>query len=109
MSETVHRTPSSGRDASWLVGADLLAVALAFIGQIVLTHALLEEHYGWMVLAIDLYASLFLVIDLGLQPCSRDGARAPSMVSSAVWRTYRGKHSPRAFVLLATVARPESC
>ena len=54
MTEPTHRTPSTGRDASWLVGADLLAVALAFIGQIILTHALLAEHYGWMVLAIDL-------------------------------------------------------
>lgn len=110
MSETVHRTPSSGRDASWLVGADLLAVALAFVGQIVLTHALLEEHYGWMVLAIDLYASLFLVIDLGLPTLlARDGARAPSMVSSAVWRTYRWQAlAALPFVLLAVVARPES-
>ena len=66
MTEPRGRTPSTGRDASWLVSADLLAVALAFIGQIILTHALLAEHYGWMVLAIDLYASLFLVVDLGL-------------------------------------------
>ncbi|MGB1420105.1 MAG: oligosaccharide flippase family protein, partial [Poseidonia sp.] len=110
MSETVHRAPSSGRDASWLVGADLLAVALAFVGQIVLTHALLEEQYGWMVLAIDLYASLFLVIDLGLPTLlARDGARAPSMVSSAVWRTYRWQAlAALPFVLLAVVARPES-
>ena len=74
MTETLPRSPSSGRDASWLVGADLVAVALAFVGQIMLTHALLAEHYGWMVLAIDLYASLFLVIDLGLPTLlARDG------------------------------------
>ena len=66
MTEAPLRTPSSGRDASWLVSADLVAVGLAFTGQIMLTHALLAEHYGWMVLAIDLYASLFLVVDLGL-------------------------------------------
>ena len=60
MSAAKPRTPSSGRDASWLVGADLLAVGLAFVGQIMLTHALLAEHYGWMVLAIDLYASCLL-------------------------------------------------
>ena len=46
-----------------------------FISQIVLTHALLEGHCGWMVLAGDLYASLFLVIDLGLPTLlARDGA-----------------------------------
>ena len=110
MSEDAHRPPSSGRDASWLVGADLLAVALAFIGQILLTHALLEEHYGWMVLAIDLYASLFLVVDLGLPTLiARDGTKAPAMVSKAVWRTYRWQClAALPFVLLAAFARPET-
>ena len=109
MSEDAHRTPSSGRDASWLVSADLLAVALAFIGQIFLTHALLEEQYGWMVLAIDLYASLFLIVDLGLPTLiARDGTKAPSMVSPAVWRTYRWQAlAAIPFVLLAVLARPE--
>ena len=110
MTEATARTPSSGRDASWLVGADLAAVALAFIGQIMLTHALLAEHYGWMVLAIDLYASLFLVIDLGLPTLlARDGTRAPSLVPAAVWRTYRWQAmAALPFVLLAIVARPEA-
>ena len=109
MSEGVHRTPSSGRDASWLVSADLLAVALAFCGQIFLTHALLEEQYGWMVLAIDLYASLFLIVDLGLPTLiARDGTKAPGMVSPAVWRTYRWQAlAAIPFVLLAVLARPE--
>ena len=84
------RRPSSGRDAGWLVGADLFAVALAFIGQIVLTHALLAEHYGWLVLAIDLYASFFLIVDLGLPTLlARDGGRAPELVPEAIWRIYR--------------------
>ena len=110
MTETTARTPSSGRDASWLVGADLAAVVLAFTGQIMLTHALLAEHYGWMVLAIDLYASLFLVIDLGLPTLlARDGTRAPSLVPAAVWRTYRWQAmAALPFVLLALVARPEA-
>ena len=109
MTETTTRTPSSGRDATWLVGADLAAVGLAFIGQIMLTHALLAEHYGWMVLAIDLYASLFLVIDLGLPTLlARDGTRAPPLVSAAVWRTYRWQvMAALPFVLLALIARPE--
>ena len=63
------RTPSSGRDAGWLVSADLLAVGLAFLGQILLTHALLAEHYGWMVLAIDLYASIFWSLTLVCRLC----------------------------------------
>ena len=109
MTEAPLRTPSSGRDASWLVSADLVAVGLAFTGQIMLTHALLAEHYGWMVLAIDLYASLFLVVDLGLPTLlARDGTRAPSLVPAAVWRTYRWQLMAAApFVLLALVLRPE--
>ena len=66
MEAAAPRTPSSGRDAGWLAGADLLAVAMAFFGQILLVQSLAAEDYGWMVLAVDLYASLFLIIDLGL-------------------------------------------
>ena len=88
MEATPARTPSSGRDAGWLAGADLLAVAMAFFGQILLVQSLAAEHYGWMVLAIDLYASLFLIIDLGLPTLlARDGANAPDMVLTAVKRT----------------------
>jgi len=103
------RRPSSGRDAGWLVGADLVAVALAFIGQIVLTHALLAEHYGWMVLAIDLFASLFLVIDLGLPTLlARDGSRAPELVRAAVWRIYRLQLLMSIpFVVVALVVHPQ--
>ena len=110
MTESRGRTPSTGRDASWLVSADLLAVALAFIGQIILTHALLAEHYGWMVLAIDLYASLFLVVDLGLPTLlARDGTRAPSLVPAAVWRTYRLQAvAVLPFIVVAVLLRPES-
>ena len=109
MAEAKIRTPSSGRDAAWLVGADLLAVALAFVGQILLAHALLAEHYGWMVLAIDLYASLFLIIDLGLPTLiARDGTRAPELVPLVVWRSYRWQALVAVpFLLLALLARPE--
>ena len=104
------RRPSSGRDAGWLVGADLVAVALAFIGQIVLTHALLAEHYGWMVLAIDLFASLFLVIDLGLPTLlARDGSRAPELVRPAIWRIYRLQLLMSVpFVVIALVLHPQN-
>jgi O-antigen/teichoic acid export membrane protein len=103
------RRPSSGRDAAWLMGADLLAVGLAFFGQILLVHALLAEHYGWMVLAIDLYASLFLVVDLGLPTLlARDGANAPEVVRPAVLRTYRLQAlAALPFVLLAFALRPD--
>jgi O-antigen/teichoic acid export membrane protein len=109
MSDSPGRTPSSGRDAGWLVGADLLAVGLAFLGQILLARTLAAESYGWMVLAIDLYASLFLVVDLGLPTLiARDGAHAPSMVAPAVKRTYRWQALAAVpFVLLTVVLHPD--
>ena len=109
MEATPARTPSSGRDAGWLAGADLLAVAMAFFGQILLVQALAAEHYGWMVLAIDLYASLFLIIDLGLPTLlARDGANAPGMVLTAVKRTYRWQLlAALPFLLVALVVQPE--
>jgi len=109
MSAPTARHPSSGRDAGWLMGADLLAVGLAFLGQILLVNALMAEHYGWMVLAIDLYASLFLVVDLGLPTLlARDGANAPHLVRPAVARTYRLQALAAVpFVLLALAFRPD--
>jgi O-antigen/teichoic acid export membrane protein len=109
MTANQNRRPSSGRDAGWLVSADLLAVALAFLGQIMLARALMAEHYGWMVLAIDLYASLFLVVDLGLPTLiARDGANAPSMVLPAVYRTYRWQAlAALPFVGLAILLQPD--
>ncbi len=103
------RRPSSGRDAGWLAGADLIAVVLAFFGQIILANALLAQHYGWMVLAIDLYASLFLIIDLGLPTLlARDGAKAPEMVRPAVWRIYRWQLAlALPFLFLALLLKPD--
>lgn len=103
------RRPSSGRDAGWLAGADLIAVVLAFFGQILLANALLAQHYGWMVLAIDLYASLFLIIDLGLPTLlARDGAKAPEMVRPALWRIYRWQLAlALPFLLLAFLLKPD--
>jgi len=105
-----HRSPSVGRDSSWLVGADLGAVALAFLGQIILARMLLAEHYGWMVIAIDVYASMMLVVDLGLPTLlARDGARAPDLVPAAVHRMYRYQLAAAVpFLLLAGVIRPET-
>ncbi len=108
MGEGSGRTPSSGRDASWLVSADLVAVGLAFLGQILLARALLPAHYGWMVLAIDLYASVFLIVDLGLPTLlARDGANHPDMVKPAVWRSYRWQAlTALPFVAVVLVAQP---
>lgn len=109
MADAPARTPSSGRDAGWLVSADLVAVGLAFLGQIVLVQALAAEHYGWMVLAVDLYASVFLIIDLGLPTLlARDGANDPASVRRAVHRIYRLQALAAVpFVLLAVVFRPD--
>jgi len=105
-----QRKPSVGRDSTWLVGADLFAVALAFLGQIILARMLLPEQYGWMVIAIDVYASFFLVVDLGLPTLlARDGAQAPDLVPRAVHRMYRYQALAMIpFALAALALRPDT-
>lgn len=105
-----QRAPSVGRDSSWLVGADLVAVGLAFLGQIILARMLLPEQYGWMVIAIDVYASLFLIVDLGLPTLlARDGAHAPDLVPQAVHRMYRYQLAALLpFTIMAILLRPDT-
>lgn len=97
------RQPAIGRDAGWLLSAEIVAVFLAFVGQIILTRELLAEEYGWLVLAIDIYASIFLIADLGLPTLlARDGAGSPQGVRSAVGRVYR--FQGLAFVCFLSIA-----
>ena len=84
------RRPSFGRDSVWLASADVVAVLLAFVGQLILARALLSETYGLFVIAIDLFATLFLLLDLGLPTLlARDGPRNPSAIWSGMLRIYR--------------------
>ena len=68
MSETeanqTGRDLNMGRDSSWLIGADIFAVFLALIGQVILTRALITEDYGIFIIARDVFATTFLIIDL---------------------------------------------
>lgn len=78
-----------GRDSAWLAGADIIAVFLALLGQVVLTRALWTESYGLFILALDVFATLFLVIDLGLPTLlARDGSRAPHRIWPSMKRVY---------------------
>ena len=52
-------------DSVWLASADVVAVLLAFVGQLILARALLSESYGLFVIAIDLFAT-YALLDLGL-------------------------------------------
>jgi O-antigen/teichoic acid export membrane protein len=103
-----HRRPALGRDAGWLLGAEIISVFLAFFGQIILTRTLLPIEYGWLVLAIDVYASLFLITDLGLPTLlARDGSNRPQAVRHAVWRTYKMQGTAFGFfLLLALIIQP---
>ena len=84
------RDLNMGRDSSWLIGADIVAVFLALVGQIVLTRALITEDYGIFIIALDVFATTFLIIDLGLPTIlSRDGANSVSKIWAAIWRIYR--------------------
>ena len=84
------RELNMGRDSSWLIGADILAVFLALIGQVVLTRALITEDYGIFIIALDVFATTFLIIDLGLPTIlTRDGANCVNKIWEAIWRIYR--------------------
>ena len=84
------RELNMGRDSSWLIGADIFAVFLALIGQVVLTRALITEDYGIFIIALDVFATTFLIVDLGLPTIlTRDGANCVKKIWDAIWRIYR--------------------
>ena len=66
MAENATRKPAMLRDSAYLAGADILAVFLALVGQVVLTRSLISTEYGLFVILLDLFATTFLLIDLGL-------------------------------------------
>ena len=110
--EGVHiaksRLPQMGRDSAWLAGADLVAVFLALFGQVVLTRALWTESYGLYIIALDVFATLFLVIDLGLPTLlARDGPNAPHRIWPSILRIYNLQFKAAIpFLLLALVLFP---
>ena len=103
-----NRLPQMGRDSAWLAGADLVAVFLALFGQVVLTRALWTESYGIYIIALDVFATLFLVIDLGLPTLlARDGPNAPHRIWPAIVRIYKLQlKAAIPFLLLAIIASP---
>jgi len=103
-----NRLPQMGRDSAWLAGADLIAVFLALFGQVVLTRALWTESYGIYIIALDVFATLFLVLDLGLPTLlARDGPNAPHRIWPAIVRIYRLQlKAVIPFLLLAVIASP---
>ena len=102
------RLPQMGRDSAWLAGADLVAVFLALFGQVVLTRALWTESYGLYIIALDVFATLFLVIDLGLPTLlARDGPNAPHRICPSILRIYNLQFKAAIpFLLLAIVLSP---
>ena len=107
--ETKHiRRPAFGRDASWLLSAEIVAILLAFIGQIILTRNLLASDYGWFILAIDVYATIFLVTDLGLPTLlARDGPKDPSVIGQAIKKIYSMQLCAFVvFLIIALVVQP---
>ena len=90
MANKTGRDLNMGRDSSWLISADIIAVFLALIGQVVLTRALITEDYGIFIIALDVFATTFLIIDLGLPTIlTRDGANCVNKIWEAIWRIYR--------------------
>ena len=88
--KTKSRNLNMGRDSSWLISADIVAVFLALIGQVVLTRTLITEDYGIFIIALDIFATVFLIVDLGLPTIlARDGAKNPSLIWPAILRIYK--------------------
>lgn len=88
--KTKSRNLNMGRDSSWLISADIVAVFLALIGQVVLTRTLITEDYGIFIIALDIFATIFLIVDLGLPTIlARDGAKNPSLIWPAILRIYK--------------------
>ncbi|MBT7263066.1 MAG: oligosaccharide flippase family protein, partial [Euryarchaeota archaeon] len=104
----VARRPQMGRDSAWLAGADLVAVFLALFGQVVLTRALWTESYGLYIIALDVFATLFLIIDLGLPTLlARDGPNAPHRIWPSIVRIYKLQFKAAIpFLLLACFITP---
>tara|TARA_B100000459_G_scaffold147238_2_gene115988 strand:- start:2954 stop:4549 length:1596 start_codon:yes stop_codon:yes gene_type:complete len=102
------RLPQMGRDSAWLAGADLVAVFLALFGQVVLTRALWTDEYGLYIIALDVFATLFLIIDLGLPTLlARDGANAPHRIWPSIFRIYKLQFKAAIpFVFLAFLLAP---
>ena len=102
------RRPMMGRDSGWLIGSDIIAIFLALIGQIFLTKALLTEDYGIYIVALDAFATFFLIIDLGLPTLiARDGAGDVKKIWPAILRVYRLQLiCSIPFILLAIITTP---
>jgi len=102
------RKPQMGRDSGWLIGSDLIAIFLALAGQIVLTKALLTESYGIYIVALDAFATIFLIIDLGLPTLlARDGANAVERIWPAIIRVYKLQLICSVpFILLTVIGTP---
>ena len=102
------RRPVMGRDSGWLIGSDLIAIFLALIGQIFLTKALLTEDYGIYIVALDAFATFFLIIDLGLPTLiARDGANDASKIWASIFRVYKLQFiCSIPFIILAIITTP---
>ena len=109
MSSTAGRGLDARRDAAWLSMAEISAVGLALVGQVLLTSALAETTYGRWILLLDVFIAAFLVLDLGLPTLlARDGPTHPSALRPAVrhvWRIQATVAIPVALVVGAAVLR----
>lgn len=94
-----ERPLSPPRDAAWLGSAEVTAVLLGLLGQVVLTRALIASAYGRWVLLLDLFLAAYLVVDAGLPTViARDGPRFRAALPRMVGRAWRVQ------VVLALVA-----
>ena len=90
MAEAEGRRPELIRDTTWLTAADLFSITAGLIGQVILTHALLTEDYGLLVVLIDAFALMFMLVDAGLPTIiTRDVPRSRGQGRALVHRTLK--------------------
>ena len=60
------RQPELTRDTSFLLISEIICILLGLVAQIILANSILESEFGIFVIIIDAFATLFLIVDLGL-------------------------------------------
>jgi len=60
------RQPELTRDSSFLLISEIGCIMLGLVSQIILVNSIIESDFGIFVIIIDAFATLFLLVDLGL-------------------------------------------
>ena len=60
------RQPNLTRDTGFLLSSEVACIVLGLTAQIILANSIIESDFGIFIIIIDAFATLFLLVDLGL-------------------------------------------